>query len=76
MIAEAVFAKGEVSNGYNEALTMVQTALDGLVAQKCDPIKVPTESGNVNLRKIYENLEASKSATLAEIDNSLAGVAS
>jgi hypothetical protein len=69
LIAGAFAAKTEVGNTFNAALNTVKSAIDGLVAQNCDPIKVPTEHGDVNLRKIYEDLIANKERSIAEIDN-------
>ena len=69
LIASSFSAKNEVGNTFNAALNTVKSAIDGLLAQNCDPIKVPTENGDVNLRKVYEDLNASKAQSLSEIDN-------
>lgn len=71
LIAGAFSTKNEVSNSFDTALTSVKNAIDSLAAQNCDPIKVPTENGDVNLRKIYEDLDASKTQSLSKIDDSL-----
>ena len=68
MIAAAFATKTEVSNGYNEALGTIKGAIDELQRQGCDPIKVPTPSGDVNLRKVYDEMETKKSRSLAEFD--------
>lgn len=67
MSAVAFGAKNDVANQYNNALGAVRTAIDGLTAQGCDPIKVPTDAGDVNLRKLYEDIDASKGRALLEI---------
>lgn len=68
MSAVAFGAKNSVANQYNSALGAVRTAIDGLIAQGCDPIKGPTDTGDVNLRKLYDDIDASKSRALLEIE--------
>lgn len=72
LLAGAFSTKNEVSNTFDTALTSVKNAIDRLAAQNCDPIKVPTQNGDVNLRKVYEDLDASKTQSLSKIDESLA----
>lgn len=73
MSAAAFGAKTDVANRYNTALGLVRNAIDGLVAQGCDPIKVPTDTGDVNLRKLYDDIDANKARALLEIEHT-AGV--
>jgi len=71
LLASNFNTKTDVTNTYNQALGTVKSAIDNLSKQGCDPIKVPTSSGDVNLRKIYEDIDSSKSRTLIEIDRSM-----
>ena len=57
----------------NQALGTISTAIDDLQRQGCDPIKVPTPNGDVNLRKIYEDVIAGKARAVSEFDQ-VAGV--
>ncbi len=41
--------------------------MDDLQRQGCDPIKVPTPNGDVNLRKAYEDLDAARLRALSEV---------
>ncbi|MCP1457590.1 hypothetical protein [Pseudomonas kilonensis] len=72
LLASAYGTKTEVSNSYNTALTSVKNAIDGLSQQGCDPVKVPTQNGNVNLRKVYEDMTANKAQSLTQFDSSMA----
>lgn len=53
---------------FDSALNSVSSAISGLQAQGVDPIKVPTPGGDINLRKMYEDLLAQKAASLAAFD--------
>ena len=68
--AAAYGTKTEITNQYNSALGGVRSAIDGLLAQGCDPIKVPTDNGDVNLRKLYDEIDAGKARALLEVDHS------
>lgn len=73
LIASAFASKTSVANGYNQALGTISTAIDDLQRQGCDPIKVPTPNGDVNLRKVYEDVSANKARAISEFDQ-VAGV--
>jgi hypothetical protein len=60
--------KLKVGNVYNNALGEVHAAISSLASQGCDPIKVPTPSGDVNLRKIYEDLDANKNRAINDLN--------
>ena len=60
--------KMEVGNVYNSALGEMRIAIDSLASQGCDPIKVPTSSGDVNLRKAYEDLDADKNRAINDLN--------
>ena len=71
-LATALDGKNNVSNSYNQALGTIKGAIDDLQSQGCDPIKIPTDNGDVNLRKVFDNVEADKARAIAEIDVSIA----
>ena len=58
----------ETAASYDSALNSISNAISGLQAQGVDPIKVPTQSGDINLRKMYEQLLAQKATSLAAFD--------
>lgn len=64
--------RSQVSTAFDQALNSVNQAINTLVAQKCDPIKVPTTNGDVNLRKVYSDLADSKTAALKTFDEDIA----
>lgn len=66
-IATAYGAKSNVENSYNSALGTLKSAMDDLQRQGCDPIKVPTPNGEVNLRKAYDDLDAARLRALGEV---------
>jgi len=61
-------AKNDVAAGYDEAIAKLKSTIDELIAKGIDPIKVPTEGGDINLRKQLAELIAQREATLAKID--------
>lgn len=70
-LSTALSTKVEISNSFNTALGSVKSAIEELQSKGCDPIKVPTEQGDVNLRKVYEELDTSKSRALSDIEHAL-----
>ena len=75
LIGAAFSSKTDVSNGYNKALGTIKSTIEELAANGCDPIKVPTANGDVNLRKTYEDVDTNKARALSEFDQ-VAGVVS
>lgn len=55
----------EVKAKYDESLLKVSAGIDALQQAGVDPIKAPTEGGNVNLRKQYEDLMNQRNQALA-----------
>lgn len=55
-------------NTFNSALTLLSTAITDLSAKGVDPIKVPTDGGNVNLRKQYEELIATRDDVIPKME--------
>lgn len=53
---------------FDKAIGQVSGAIDQLVARKIDPIKVPAEGGDVNLRKTLAELIASRETAAAAFD--------
>ncbi|MET3332488.1 MULTISPECIES: hypothetical protein [Bradyrhizobium] len=65
-------AKNEVAAGYDRAIAKLKSSIDELVAKGIDPIKVPTDGGDINLRKQLTELIAQREATLGKIDRDTA----
>ena len=65
---EGADLRDAVSDNYEAAIGATNEAINGLAAYKIDPIKVPTESGDLNLRKQYAELIAERDRVLSEID--------
>lgn len=70
---EGAELRRDVSESFGSAIEQVSTAIDGLVARKIDPVKVPTDDGNINLRKALADLIAERDAVAEEIEESLSG---
>lgn len=63
-------AAGELQgtqNTFDAALHTVKSGIDDLSARGVDPIKVPTDNGNLNLRKTYEELVIARDAALGQL---------
>ena len=56
-----------VANSFDSALGVIGIAIENLSKQGCDPVKIPAQEGDINLRKIYESLSVSKSLSLDEL---------
>ena len=52
---------------YDEAIAKLKIAIDELIAKGIDPIKVPTESGEINLRKQLADLVESRARAMGEL---------
>jgi hypothetical protein len=51
-----------VTDQFDNALQAIDKAIKDLIAQGVDPIKVPGEGGDINLRKMYSELLAQRDA--------------
>ena len=71
LVATAFSTKNTVSNGFDQALGTIRGAIDELSRQGCDPIKVPTANGDVNLRKTYDDVDAQRVRAIASIDQAI-----
>jgi len=65
----------DVEESFGGAIQQVKAAIDDLTARKIDPVKVPAENGNINLRKTLENLVKERDAATAQIQEVLAAPA-
>ncbi len=61
-----------ISKPFDAALTTINNAINDLQSKGCDPIKVPTDSGNINLRKMYADTSDAKAAALAKFGETAA----
>ncbi len=66
----AIYGGGSsaVKASYDDALLKMGAGIDSLQQAGIDPIKAPTEGGNVNLRKQYEDLMNQRNAALDAIN--------
>jgi hypothetical protein len=64
-------AKNDVAAGYDIAIAKLKLSIDELAAKGVDPIKVPTDKGDVNLRKQLAELIAQREAALGKFDQSV-----
>ncbi|QHP67438.1 hypothetical protein EI171_08355 [Bradyrhizobium sp. LCT2] len=64
-----------ISKPFDAALTTITSAINDLQAKGCDPIKVPTDSGTVNLRKMYADTATAKAAAMATFGETAASAA-
>ena len=64
--------RNAITKPFDAALTTINNAINDLQAKGCDPIKVPADSGNINLRKTYADVNAAKSAALAKFGSNAA----
>lgn len=60
-------AKQEIAAPFDTAANSLQTAINDLQAKGIDPIKVPTEKGDLNLRKMLSELTESRAKALQAI---------
>lgn len=63
--------RNETIAAYDSAIAQLTTSINELVAKGIDPIKVPAETGEINLRKQLADLVAQRSAALQSVDNSV-----
>lgn len=59
---------------FDSALNSVKSAIETLQQRGIDPIKVPTDGGNVNLRKTFEDLTGTRDAILPKLKQLASGV--
>lgn len=64
--------RGDVSGSFGEAIRAVETAIGDLAARKIDPIRIPAEGGEINLRKELATLVGERERIEAELDEALA----
>ncbi len=62
----------DVEESFTGAIQQVKSAIDELSARKIDPIKVPAEGGDINLRKMMTDLVATREMVTGEIETALA----
>lgn len=63
--AAYVGGSAEVKAKYDASLLKVSAGIDSLQQAGIDPVKAPTEGGNINLRKQYEDLMNQRNQVLA-----------
>lgn len=61
----------EIVKSFDNAVTHIQSAITSLQTQGCDPIKVPTEGGDVNLRKLLTDVIERKEQAVSELDRAV-----
>lgn len=67
--AQAVISQRDaIATPFNNAIGIITKTIDELVAKKVDPVKVPANDGNINLRKSLEDVVAQRDAALANFD--------
>lgn len=64
---QAVNTRTSIAAEYDKAISALQMSIDGLVAKGVDPIRVPTDKGEVNLRKQLEQLVADREKALGSL---------
>jgi hypothetical protein len=69
LMASALGAKEQVVSSYNGAIGAVTRAVQDLQAKGVDPIKVPTATGDVNLRKDLDSLIRDRDRAVADLDS-------
>lgn len=62
--------RNEVTAPFDAAISQITKTIDELVAKKIDPIKVPANDGNINLRKSLEDVVAQREAALVHFNQS------
>lgn len=67
--------KQQISNSFDGALGQIGKAISDLQAQRCDPVKVPTDGGNINLRKMFSDVTDAKTSALAKFGDAAAPAA-
>ena len=62
----ATTIESEIAQPFDAAIAALSQAINELVAKGVDPIKVPSQSGDVNLRKQLADLVEQRAAALAQ----------
>lgn len=60
--------RGALAVPFDNAVQKIELAINDLVAKKIDPVKVPAEGGNINLRQALADVVTQRSVALAEFD--------
>lgn len=63
---DATTIENQISQQFDSAIATLSQAIKELVAKGIDPIKVPTETGDVNLRKQLSDLIEQRAAAVAQ----------
>jgi hypothetical protein len=66
-------ARQELEAQFNLGIAQIEAAIKELSAQNVDPVKVPAEGGNINLRQAYAKLIEERDRALAAFDAAMAG---
>jgi hypothetical protein len=64
--------RNAVAQPFNDAIGVLTQTINDLVAKKIDPVKVPANDGNINLRKSLEDVFEQRNAALADFDSKTA----
>jgi len=64
---DSIAVENEVAKSFDAAIASLMQTIQELVAKGIDPIKVPGEHGDVNLRKQLEELILNRSAAIAQV---------
>ncbi|HZG45644.1 MAG TPA: hypothetical protein VEZ41_05180 [Allosphingosinicella sp.] len=65
-------ARQELEAQFNEGIAQLEASIKELTAQNVDPVKVPAEGGNINLRQAYAQLIEERDRALAAFDAAIA----
>lgn len=65
-------AQNETILAYDLVINQLTTSINDLVAKGIDPIKVPTEGGDINLRKQLAEVIAQRASAIQKIENGIA----
>lgn len=57
-----------IAKPFDEAIAAISRSIDEMVAKRIDPIKVPAEGGDINLRKMLAEVMAQRDAAIAQFD--------
>lgn len=63
--------RAKISASFDAAIFSASDAINSLVSKKVDPIKVPADGGEINLRKHLDSLIADKEKALADFDSNV-----
>lgn len=66
---DAIDQRQALAKPFNDAVAAISGKIDELVAKKIDPVKIPAEGGNINLRKLLSDVVAQREAALEKFDS-------